>query len=172
MNVQAKKPLMTGRARRSVLALIMVMIVVIVVIVGLVLWIYRAAGSTEEFNDATPITQSSALTQTNEAGQVMITVTWQGRSGGPVFTVAMNTHAVNLDSYDLRQLAVLRTDQGLSIQPSEWNAPAGGHHRTGTLIFPATTTSGASVIGPKTRTMTLLIRNVSSIPERSFRWTL
>ncbi len=102
----------------------------------------------------------------------MIKVTWQGRSAGPIFTVEMDTHTVNLDSYDLRQLAVLRTDQGQQIQPSGWNAPPGGHHRTGTLTFPATTASGTPVIGPKTRMLELIIRKVSGIPERNFRWTL
>lgn len=172
MNAQAKKPLMTGRARITVISLA---IVVIVVVVGLVLWTrgtFVATGASNSANNATTSTQSSTLTQTNEAGQVTITATWQGRDAGPVFTIAMETHAVDLDGYDLRQLATLRTDQGLSIQPSEWNAPTGGHHRTGTLTFPATTTSGAPIIGAKTRTMTLIIRNVSGIPERSFQWTL
>src|SRR5215212_7345307 len=48
--------------------------------------------------------------QTNTGGQVTLVVTWAGPGGGPVFSVAMDTHSVNLDRYDLRQLAVLRTD--------------------------------------------------------------
>jgi hypothetical protein len=112
------------------------------------------------------------MTRTSEGGQVTIKVTWQGRNAGPVFKVEMDTHSIDLDSYDLRQLAVLRTDQGQEMQPNGWNAPAGGHHRTGTLTFPATTASGTPVIGPNTHTIEVMIRNVSSIPERSFQWTL
>lgn len=46
------------------------------------------------------------MTRTNEGGQVTIIVTWQGRAAGPIFAVEMDTHAVDLDSYNLRQLAV------------------------------------------------------------------
>jgi hypothetical protein len=143
-------------------------LVPLIVALALLLWIWN---NTSTAGTATS-TSGNIAVQTNEGGQVTIKVTWQGRSAGPVFTIEMDTHAIDLDSYDLRQLAVLRTDQGQEIQPSGWNAPAGGHHRTGTLTFPATTASGTPVIGPKTRTLELIIRNVSGVPERSFRWTL
>ncbi len=147
-------------------------LITLVVVIG-TLWVWNrtqsAGGGT---GNISATTADGAMIQTNEGGQVTIKVTWQGKSAGPVFTVEMDTHAVNLDSYDLRQLAVLRTDQGQNIQPGGWNAPTGGHHRTGTLTFPATTPLGTPVIGPKTRMLELIIRNVSSIPERSFRWTL
>ncbi len=144
-------------------------LVLVVVGAGLVLWVLNASGTTRSTGAPT---EASGMTRTSEGGQVTIKVTWQGRNAGPVFTVEMDTHAVDLDSYDLRQLAVLRTDQGQEMQPNGWNAPAGGHHRTGTLTFPVTTASGTPVIGPNTRTIELMIRNVSSIPERSFQWTL
>jgi len=111
------------------------------------------------------------MTRTNESGQVTIKVTWQGRNAGPVFAVAMDTHAVDLDGYDLRQLAVLHIDQEQEIRPTSWNAPSGGHHRNGTLSFPATTASGSPVIGSDTHIIKLLIRNVGGIPERTFLWT-
>lgn len=144
-----------------------VAIVLVVVGAGLVLWMLNTSRTTR----STP-TEASGMTRTSEGGQVTIKVTWQGRNVGPVFIVEMDTHAVDLDSYDLRQLAVLRPDQGQEIQPNEWNAPTGGHHRTGTLTFPVITASGTSVIGPNTHTIELIIRNVSGIPERSFQWTL
>ena len=49
-------------------------------------------------------------TQTSQAGQVTIKATWQGSEVGPVFSVVLDTHAVNLDAYDLVQLSALRTD--------------------------------------------------------------
>jgi hypothetical protein len=162
MKAETKKPRVPRRVWVAV-------IVLVVVGMGLVLWMLNTSRTTR--STSTP-TEASGMTRTSEGGQVTIKVTWQGRSSGPVFTVEMDTHAVDLDSYDLRQLAVLRTDQGLSIQPAQWNAPAGGHHRTGTLTFPATTASGMPVIGPNTHMLELIIRNVSGIPERSFRWTL
>ena len=115
---------------------------------------------------------SGAGTQTSEGGNVTVKVTWQGTATGPVFTVAMDTHSVDLDRYDLRQLAVLRTDQGQEIQPTGWDAPKGGHHREGTLTFPATTADGQPFLGPNTRSVELVIRNVAGVPERILRWTV
>ncbi len=115
---------------------------------------------------------ASATTQTREGGQVTIAVTWQGPTTGITFRVAMDTHAVNLDGYDLTQLATLRTDQGVTVQPSGWDAPKGGHHREGTLTFPATTLNSAATLGPATRMVELIIRDVAGVPERRFTWTL
>jgi len=112
------------------------------------------------------------MMQTNEGGQITIKVTWQGRNAGPVFAVEMDTHVMNLDGYDLQQLAVLCTDRGQEIQPTSWNAASGGHHRNGILTFPATTASGMPLIRPDTRSITLVIRNVGDISERMFTWTL
>jgi hypothetical protein len=83
----------------------------------------------------------------------------------------MDTHAVDLDGYDLGQLAVLRVDDGDAIQPSGWEAPKGGHHRKGTLTFPSATSDGRDVLGAETGTVELIIRDVAGVPERSFRWT-
>ncbi|SRR6266571_418711 len=164
MKGQTKKRMATGRVQLGVIAL-----AVLVVLAGLVLWVRNNPGTT---SNATTTTPPGALTQTSERGQVTIKVTWQGRNAGPVFTVAMDTHAVDLDGYDLRQLAVLRTDWGQEIQPSGWNAPTGGHHRSGTLSFPSILADGTPLIGPKTRSLELVIRKVAGVPERTFRWTL
>lgn len=166
MKTQTKKPLATGWVRAGVVAL-----VVLAVIAGVVLWVLGNSGATETTSNAAT-TAKPGTTQINEGGQITIKVTWQGRNAGPVFFVEMDTHVVNLDGYDLRQLATLRTDQGQEIQPASWNAASGGHHRNGMLTFPATTASGMPLIGPATRSITLVIRNVSDVPERTFTWTL
>ena len=113
----------------------------------------------------------SAVTQTNEGGEVIFRVTWQGPEGGPVFKVAMDTHSVDLDGYDLGQLAVLRADDGRELQPSAWEAPKGGHHRAGTLTFPTTGDDGKAVVGRDTPGFELIIRDVAGVPERVLRWT-
>jgi hypothetical protein len=112
------------------------------------------------------------VTQTSEAGQVTVKVTWQGVAAGPVFSVAMDTHSVDLDAYDLKQLAVLRTDSGREVRPVEWQSPKGGHHRSGTLAFPPNTPDGAALLGTNTRTFELVIRDLAGVPERTFRWSL
>ncbi len=112
------------------------------------------------------------ITRTNEGGAVTIAVSWQGPQAGLVFTVAMETHAVDLDRYDLRTLAVLRTNQGYGVRPRRWNAPPGGHHREGILAFPSRSPKGRPMLGPGTRAITLVLRNVAGVPERRFTWAL
>jgi hypothetical protein len=82
----------------------------------------------------------------------------------------MDTHAVDLDGYDLKQLAALRIDGGREVEPVGWDAPKGGHHREGTLTFPATA-DGRPLVESDARTIELIIRDVAGVPERSFRWT-
>jgi hypothetical protein len=113
-----------------------------------------------------------AATQTSKGGGVTVAAAWEGRSAGPVFEVAMDTHSVDLDGYDLKKLAVLRADGGEEVSPSAWDAPKGGHHREGTLTFPVKAPDGKRVIGPDTRRIQLIIRDVAGVPERSFEWKL
>jgi len=78
------------------------------------------------------------------------------------FDVSLNTHSVDL-SQDLAAVSELRDDQGNSYAPSRWDgSPPGGHHRKGTLFFPALKASVHSV--------TLIIRDVAKVPERAFSW--
>ena len=113
----------------------------------------------------------TAATQTSEGGQVTVAVTWSGVAAGPAFNVVLDTHSVDLDGIDLTQTALLRTGQGKEIQPSAWDAPKGGHHRSGTLAFPSTTPDGSPVLSASTSSVELVIREVGGVGTRSFRWT-
>ena len=86
-------------------------------------------------------------------------------NGQPVkFSVRMNTHSVPLTE-DMVTASVLRDDTGKTYQPVTWRgSPAGGHHRRGTLEFPALEGSPQKV--------RLVIRNVSDVPERVFEWEM
>ena len=117
-----------------------------------------------------PAPAGTGATQRSEGGQVTVAVTWGGEEAGPVFRVVMDTHAVDLDGYDLRQLAVLRVADGREVRPSGWDAPKGGHHREGALTFPATLPDGSPTLGPSTGPVELVIRDVAGVPERTFRW--
>ncbi len=130
------------------------------------------AGSTPPATSQATAASSGPPTQTSEGGQVTVVVTWQGRQAGPVFSVTLDTHSVDLDSLDLGQLAVLRTDTGVEVRPSGWDAPNGGHHRSGTLAFPASGPDGRPLLGEGTRSVELAIRDVAGVPERTFQWTL
>lgn len=159
----------TQRKNRNKTWRLWAIMLAVLVVVGLVWWVWGSIGSAGTVSNAP---QSSGVTQTNEGGQVTMNVSWQGPTAGPVFAVAMDTHAVDLDGYDLRQLAVLRTDEGQEVRPIGWDAPMGGHHRNGMLTFPKMDANGKPVIGPNTHHITLIIRNVAGVSERTFQWTL
>lgn len=134
---------------------------------GALLWT-RFGDAAGDWGNGSSVT---GATRTSEGGQVTIAATWQGPNAGPVFRVVLDTHTVNLDGYDLIQLAVLRTAEGREVPPSGWDAPQGGHHREGTLIFPSTAPDGSPTIGSPTGAFELVIRDVAGVPERTFRWT-
>lgn len=121
----------------------------------------------------TPTTgQASGLTRNNDAGQVVIEATWQREPApdkGLVFKIVMDTHSVDLDSFDLSQLASLRNDKGQPIKPTSWDAPKGGHHRSGALTFPLEDSNGTSIL-KDARYIELVIRDVAGVAERVLRW--
>ena len=102
--------------------------------------------------------------QSNNAKGVRIDVLpMQLATGDTVrFEVRMNTHTVPLNQ-DLKTSAVLRDDQGREYRPVEWEgSPPGGHHRSGTLIFPE--------LGVSVTSVTLTLQNVGGVPARDFSW--
>lgn len=113
----------------------------------------------------------NALTRMDQQGMVTVEVT-PLNLGMPVetliFEVAMNTHSVDL-SMDLATISTLTTDTGLVIQATLWDAPRGGHHVSGNLIFPATKDSKPILEGATKFTLT--ITNVD-VPTRTFEWEL
>jgi hypothetical protein len=105
---------------------------------------------------------TNGLVQSHDEGQVTVDVKWMGQdSGNLVFDVALNTHSVNLDAYDLGELAVLRDDTGKEYHPTFWDSAPGGHHRRGTLAFSPPEKAGY---------LELVIRGVAEVGERVFRW--
>ena len=69
----------------------------------------------------------------HEAGAVTVAASWI--KGTASARVVLDTHSVDLDGFDLTGLARLRIDGGAWIAPTGWDAPKGGHHRSGTLAF-------------------------------------
>jgi hypothetical protein len=145
-----------------------------ILLVTVVVLVRVAVGVWNTWTPAVPVSapvadKASDATRVNEGGQVTIKATWNRASATPIFDVVMDTHAVDLDGYDLGQLAVLRVN-GREIQPVSWEAPKGGHHRQGTLSFPATASDGTPLIGADTSAVELIIRDVAGVPERVFQW--
>ncbi|MBI2861335.1 MAG: hypothetical protein HYX89_00790 [Chloroflexi bacterium] len=116
--------------------------------------------------------ESDSAVRTNQAGNVTIEARWQATAEGLVFAIVMDTHSVDLDGYDLAQLATLRNGQGQEARPLAWDAPKGGHHRSGTLLFPKEDKTGRPIAEPGAGYLELVIRDMAGVPERTFRWPL
>lgn len=109
--------------------------------------------------------QDNNMLRSNTDGVVSINVEYLGYKDNLLsFNIAMDTHSVDLDQYDLTQLSVLMDDKGNSYPPFSWDAEPGGHHRTGILTF---SQSGSQ---DKPDILKLIISNVAEIQERTFTW--
>ena len=108
----------------------------------------------------------------NDDGNVTVTVDWTGPENGFVFDIALDTHSVDLDGYDLSDLAILLLDNEIELRPETWDAGGGGHHRNGTLSFPARGDDGTAMEVEDLQTIELIVQDVAGIPERSFTWTV
>jgi hypothetical protein len=118
-----------------------------------------------------PTTTADSLTRVDEQGAVVIRVTPLNLTnpGETVdFEVDMNTHSVDL-GMNLAELATLTTDTGQKIAAVKWEAPGGGHHVAGKLLFPSTT-GGKPLLQGATK-LALSLRDVS-VPGRVFTWDL
>lgn len=128
------------------------------------------ASSAAPSNPSAPsVSKSSGAafeTKSNEGGSITVDVQPTSLAfGEPVsFDIAMNTHSVEL-SDDLTNISILRDDTGREYKPTGWDGPdGGGHHRSGTLKFPA-------LIG-KPKSVELVIKGMAKVPERVFKWDM
>lgn len=100
--------------------------------------------------------------QRSDAASVAIAASWISDTA---LRVTMDTHSVDLDAFDLASLSRLRLDQGPWVAAGSWDAPKGGHHRDGTLVFASV--EGAAV--ERAKVIELEIRDVG-VPSRTLRW--
>ena len=106
------------------------------------------------------------LTRTHSGAGVTVKVTYLNPQGtdGSRFEVVLDTHSVNLDGYDLKELSVLRDETGKEYQSTQVENKESGHHREIILIFPKSS-SGA-------KRLDLVIKDIAKVKERSFSWDL
>jgi hypothetical protein len=116
--------------------------------------------------DGTIAAVASDATQSGAGGGVTVKVTYLNLKGsdGPRFQIALDTHSVNLDSYDLKTISVLRDDAGNTFPATSVESKGSGHHRETTVSF-AKVASG-------TKRVELVIKDVAGVKERIFRWDL
>jgi hypothetical protein len=108
-------------------------------------------------------------TQVDEQGAVVVEATplnLNMQDNTLEFEIVLDTHSVDL-SMDLAQLATLTTDAGLTINATKWDAPRGGHHVSGKLLFPSMM-DGKTILDGATN-ITVQIRDVDA-SLREFVW--
>ncbi len=118
---------------------------------------------------ATP--EFDSATRTDQQGTIIFEVTplnLDAPADTLQFDIVLTTHSIDL-SMDLAPLATLTTDTGITVQATLWDAPRGGHHVVGKLIFPAAA-DGKSVLEGAT-ILTITILNVDAV-TRIFEWEL
>jgi Spy/CpxP family protein refolding chaperone len=118
------------------------------------------------------------LTQEDRQGGVTVSATLltpeKPRADGKLAVqVKLETHSVDLDQYQLEKLAVLRDAQGREVQPAGLESASGsGHHREAVLTFPGVDTAGTPLLKPEAKALTLIVRGIGGVLERTFRWQL
>ena len=122
-----------------------------------------AAGGGAGSSGAVP--QSS--TQTAQAGPVTVQATWEDVGSGLSFHVKLDNHEIDLDSVTLLG-AALTNDRGDRLRATEWAAPAGGHHREGSLLFGGS--AGPFLAGANWVELVLPAIGSNRVPP--MRWTL
>ncbi|OGC77896.1 MAG: hypothetical protein A2Z27_03165 [candidate division Zixibacteria bacterium RBG_16_50_21] len=120
---------------------------------------------------STGIKELQLSERTDQQGAVTVVVKpelWTSSSETLTFEISLDTHSVDL-SFDLAALATLSTDTGLNVQAIQWEAPAGGHHVSGKLSFPARVDGKPMLDG--INNLLLTIKNLDA-SERLFTWEL
>ena len=80
------------------------------------------------------------------------------------FEVRMNTHSETLGE-DMVAVSSLKDNAGRVYQATAWQgSEPSGHHRQGVLEFPK--------LENDTQSITLIIRKVAKVPERTFKWSV
>lgn len=100
---------------------------------------------------------------------VLLNAAGKVQDGQLAFEIALNTHSVPLDEYSVTKNAVVRTDDGAAADKGfAWEAAGdASHHRSGVLKIKAD-----GIIGSRTKSVTLELRNLAGVPVREFKWDL
>jgi hypothetical protein len=114
---------------------------------------------------------SNAAIRVDEQGAIVIEITplnLDASTDTLEFDVIMNTHSIDLNM-DLATLSILTTDTGIALPATTWDAPRGGHHVEGKLIFPSMKDGNSILAGVRRLTLTIINLDASS---RVFEWEL
>lgn len=120
-------------------------------------------------NESTPSLDSA--TRTDDQGAIIFEVTPPDLTASAdtlAFDIVLTTHSIDL-SMDLATASTLSTNTGITVPATLWDAPRGGHHVEGKLIFPAMVDGNPILEGAIKLTLTIV--DVDA-PSRVFEWEL
>ncbi|MBC8500770.1 MAG: hypothetical protein ISS25_00125 [Nanoarchaeota archaeon] len=83
----------------------------------------------------------------------------EAKDGKLEVDISVNTHSVDLDQFDLKEITTLEFD-GKSINPTSAMVLS-GHHNSGTLVFD---------VGKDIDSFTIKIIGIPKVEERVFEW--
>lgn len=152
----------------------------LLIVVGIVITIVSNPGDEVSFNGSNTVnTISSNVNSTNvlainsapsqqqtaTMGAVTVDIepiTWGVEEEKNVFSVAFNTHSVELD-FDFTSIITLEDDLGNMYEALEWTGNRGWHHVSGDIVF--------SSISKDAKQVTLTVTEIEGL-SRSFQWDL
>jgi len=148
-------------------------IVLLLALVGVVAWSINQTNQQRESKNNTQQTQQQAtgkggLTQTDKQGAVEVALTWlnPGRNETSLkMDVSMNTHSVDLNSYNLVQNVEVYADNRQITSQFGLNTQGEGHHVQNVLTVPDVNLRQA-------KTLKVILKNLDNIPSRTFIWDL
>ncbi|MBI5286086.1 MAG: Spy/CpxP family protein refolding chaperone [Deltaproteobacteria bacterium] len=108
------------------------------------------------------------MTQEKTAGAVTVNATFKnpGAIGGKeelVFNLKLDTHTVNLDTFNFSEGVVLRDETGKVYKPVSAESTGAGHHRSAVVRF---TNLG------KVKSLELVVKDLAGVKETVFKWEL
>jgi hypothetical protein len=143
------------------------LVATLVALVGLSLWPLTSAAQSIV----------GPATAKNRGGAVTVEAKYLGTAtAGTVeairFEIKLDTHSVNLDRYDLKQLATLRNDRGVAVKPLSFEKTGSGHHIQNVLAFPSRDEAGKLLAGDGAKGIELVLFDIADVPQRVLRWEL
>ncbi len=147
----------------------LILLILVIAAAGFFLWAWnqpadQPAVKSPENNTSTAATSSAFEAKTNSDGWAEVEALPLALASSEwSFSVTLNAHQ-EIDA-DLTKAVTLTDDRGDSLAPLRWDEPnSGGHHRKGTLVFPAPSSKPASI--------TLTMKDVGGAALRTFTWKL
>lgn len=120
------------------------------------------------------------LTRTHYGGNTEITVTLISPENLTyvevdqlIFKVYLDTHSVNLLTYQMDKVSFLRDEEGNEYKAESWEPlDESSHHRSGVLKFFNLNDDGDFIISKSSKSIKLVIKDLAGIEERVFGWDI